>query len=123
MYLKGVLPGGRFFICRPRLIFAFVFKQKNNMIRDRFIYKAKHRFRVDLFGEFDIENLDLRHIFARSKIDRLGRDLVTPVYDFYWFAQGGLVQAFIVFPLMLLITYGLSVLLWKLNKIGIDNNK
>ncbi len=38
-------------------------------------------------------------------------------YDWYWFVQGGLWQIFIVMPLMIGVTYVISLLLWKFNKI------
>ena len=41
---------------------------------------------------------------------------VSPVYDWYWFVQGGVKTAFIVAPLMLAITYIISYALFKLNK-------
>lgn len=41
---------------------------------------------------------------------------VSPEYDWYWFAQGGLWQIIIVVPLIFGITYIISLLLWKLNR-------
>ena len=41
---------------------------------------------------------------------------VSPIYDWYWFVQGGLWQIIIVMPMMLAITYIISFVLWRLNK-------
>ncbi|MBR2248389.1 MAG: hypothetical protein IJ880_15425 [Bacilli bacterium] len=41
---------------------------------------------------------------------------VSPEYDWYFFMQGGIWTAFIVVPLMLLITYLINLFLWKTNK-------
>lgn len=41
---------------------------------------------------------------------------VSPDYDWYWFVQNGLWTSIIVLPLMLIITYIISILLWKINK-------
>ena len=41
---------------------------------------------------------------------------VSTIYDWYWFAQGGIWQMFIVPPFMLLVTYLISVALWRINK-------
>ena len=41
---------------------------------------------------------------------------VSPVYDWYWFVQNGVWTAIIVVPLMLLITYIITLILWKINK-------
>ena len=37
-------------------------------------------------------------------------------YDWYCFVQNGVWTAIIVMPIMLIITYGISLALWKLNK-------
>ena len=41
---------------------------------------------------------------------------VSPVYDWYWFVQNGVWTAVIVMPIILIITYIISLLLWILNK-------
>lgn len=41
---------------------------------------------------------------------------VSPIYDWYWFAQNGVWTAVIVAPMMLAITYIISLIIWKLNK-------
>jgi hypothetical protein len=40
---------------------------------------------------------------------------VSTKYDWYWFVQGGLNQAFYVLPIMILGTYVVSILLWLCN--------
>lgn len=41
---------------------------------------------------------------------------VSPLYDWYWFVQGGLWQTFIVLPLMIGISYVISLILWYFNR-------
>ena len=41
---------------------------------------------------------------------------VSPIYDFYWFVQNGVWTAFIVVPIIFIITYLISLSLWKLNR-------
>ena len=41
---------------------------------------------------------------------------VSPVYDWYWFVQNGLKTAIIVAPMIILISYIISLILWKLNR-------
>ena len=41
---------------------------------------------------------------------------VSPIYDWYWFIQNGVWTAFIVGPLLILITYIITLILLKLNK-------
>ena len=40
----------------------------------------------------------------------------SPIYDWYWFVQNGVWFAIIVAPMILLITYIISLILWRLNK-------
>ena len=46
---------------------------------------------------------------------------VAPIYDWYWFVQGGLWMAFIVVPLILLVSWIISLFLYKLNKVVRSN--
>ncbi|MCR5146807.1 MAG: hypothetical protein K6B70_05640 [Clostridia bacterium] len=41
---------------------------------------------------------------------------VSPIYDWYWFAQAGIWQICIVVPLMMFVTYFISIVLWRVNK-------
>ncbi|MBQ6497965.1 MAG: hypothetical protein IJI58_04560 [Bacilli bacterium] len=41
---------------------------------------------------------------------------VEPIYDWYWFVQNGVWTIIIVMPIMTLLTYGISFILWKTNK-------
>lgn len=41
---------------------------------------------------------------------------VSPVYDWYWFVQNGVKTAIIVAPMIILISYIISLILWKLNR-------
>lgn len=45
---------------------------------------------------------------------------VSTLYDWYWFVQGGVWQFVIVSPLMLAVTYIISLLLWRFNKKKLD---
>lgn len=41
---------------------------------------------------------------------------VSTIYDWYWFVQNGIKYAIIVAPMIILISYIISLILWKLNK-------
>ena len=41
---------------------------------------------------------------------------VSPIYDWYWFVQNGVITALIVAPIIIIMTYIISLILWKLNK-------
>lgn len=40
---------------------------------------------------------------------------VSPIYDWYWFVQSGVSTAIIVFPMSILLSYAVSLVLWRLN--------
>ena len=42
---------------------------------------------------------------------------VSPTYDWYWFVQYGVWTSIIVVPIIFLITYIISLVLWRVNKI------
>lgn len=44
---------------------------------------------------------------------------VSTVYDWYWFVQNGIWTIVIVLPLIFAITYFISLVIWKLNRISI----
>ena len=48
---------------------------------------------------------------------------VSYVYDWYWFVQNGVWTAVIVAPLIIVITYILTLIIWRLNKLKIKNKK
>ena len=41
---------------------------------------------------------------------------VSPIYDWYWFVQNGIWMVFFVAPMILGISYLISLILWRLNK-------
>jgi hypothetical protein len=41
---------------------------------------------------------------------------VSPIYDWYWFVQGGVWQIVFVMPLMIVGTYLISLALWRINR-------
>lgn len=45
---------------------------------------------------------------------------VDPIYDWYYFVQGGLHQTFFVLPIMLIFSYIISLLLWYFNRRGYE---
>ena len=42
---------------------------------------------------------------------------VSPIYDWYWFVQNGVWTSVIIAPMILVISWIISLLIWKLNKI------
>ena len=42
---------------------------------------------------------------------------VSVIYDWYWFVQNGIWTAAIVAPMMLIATYVISIIIWRLNRV------
>ncbi len=85
-------------------IITFMFFEKTNKLnfKDTFLGLVP----MGLYAMYYLSNV-LIHI---------NHGKVSPKYDFYWFAQSGLWTIFIVIPIIFLLTYGISFVLWKVNK-------
>lgn len=74
----------------------------------------KITFKNSLYGmlpTFLYEIYYLGNVFIHSE-----NGVVSPIYDWYWFVQNGVWTSVIVAPMMLLITYAITFILWRLNK-------
>ena len=86
-------------------IVTFVFFEKTNKIR----------FKHSLFGLIPMLMYAIFYII--NVFIHVEEGIISMEYDFYGFIQQGLWTTFIVVPVMLLITYLISLGLWKFNKI------
>ena len=85
-------------------IVCFIFFEKNNQIS----------FKETFWG---IAPTALYEIFYLSNVlIHAENGKVSPIYDWYWFVQNGVWTAIIVAPMMIVISYIISLVLWKLNK-------
>ena len=87
-------------------IIAFVFFEKNNKIKLH--YNLYSLIPIVLYAIYYIINV----------LIHMENGVVPKKYDWYYFVQGGINQAFIIVPLMFIITYIISIGLWFFNKIG-----
>ncbi len=85
-------------------MFNFVVFEKSDKIKLRYV--AYGMIPTFLYGIYYIGNI-LVHMESGK---------VSPKYDWYWFVQNGVWTAVIVVPLMLGISYIISLLLWRFNK-------
>lgn len=81
----------------------FIFFEKTNKIK--FKYTFYGLMPTVLYGIFYVSNV-LIHVEDGK---------VSTIYDWYWFVQNGLWTAVIVAPMILLITYIICLVLWRLN--------
>ena len=85
-------------------IITFIFFERNNKLS--FKYSFYGIIPTLIYGLYYIINV-LIHV-ENGK--------VSPIYDWYWFVQNGIWTAIIVVPIIFLISYIISLLLWKFNK-------
>lgn len=55
-------------------------------------------------------------IYSVNVIIHIENHKVSPIYDWYWFAQNGIPATIIIALIILIISYIISLILWKLNK-------
>jgi hypothetical protein len=85
-------------------IITFVLFEKDNKLKMKdTIYGI---FPTVIYGLFYLTNI----------IIHMKNGKVSPQYDWYWFVQNGVWTAIIVMPFMLLVSYIISLILFKLNK-------
>lgn len=84
---------------------TFIFFEKTDKIK--FKYVCLGVVPMLLYGIYYVINI-FSHIVDGK---------VIPEYDWYGFAVGGVYTIFITFPIMLIVTYLISLALWKFNKI------
>ena len=86
-------------------IITFIFFEKNNKIK----------FRDTFWGL--VPTLLYAIFYLVNVIIHMQNWKVSPIYDWYWFVQNGVWTALIVAPIIIIITYGISLVLWKFNKL------
>lgn len=87
-------------------IITFIFFEKNNKMKLR--YNLYSLIPVVLYAIYYVINV----------IVHIENGVVPKKYDWYYFVQGGMNQAFIIAPLILIGTYIISVILWLLNRVN-----
>lgn len=85
-------------------IITFVFFEKTNTIS----------FKNTLFGIIPTLIYELYYLI--NILIHIENGKVSPLYDWYWFLQNGVWTAIIVAPFMLIVSYLVSIVLWKINK-------
>ena len=84
-------------------IITFIFFEKNNVIK----------FKYTLYGLLPTFLYSLYYL--TNVLVHMENNKVSPEYDWYYFAQNGIKSIVIVVPLMLIVTYGICLVLWKFN--------
>lgn len=54
--------------------------------------------------------------YVINLIIHIENNKISPIYDWYWFAQNGIIQAILTAIIIITTTYIITLILWKLNK-------
>lgn len=88
---------------------TFVFFERNNKIS----------FKYSFYGLIPIIMYGLYYLI--NVLIHMDNGIVSPVYDFYYFVQNGVWTSIIVVPVMFIISYIISLILWRFNRIKNKN--
>ena len=80
-----------------------------------FEYHKNFKFKYTIYAL--IPTLAYAVFYLANVIIHLENGKVSPIYDWYYFIQGGIWQIIVVGPLMLVITYIIGLVIWKINKV------
>lgn len=117
-YLAQIVKGGAIALIQNSNLFFHLLVPVFSIITFVFFERTdKLKFRYSFLGVSSA--IIYAMYYVTNVIIHIENGKVSPEYDFYYFVQGGMWQIFIVMPLLLGITYGISVLLWRFNKVKI----
>ena len=114
-YLSYIIEGGvRLMVMNSNLFFHLV-TPVLSMITFMFFEKTdKLSFKDTFYGLTPM--LVYAVYYVINVMAHVENGKVSPAYDWYWFVQNGAWTIIIVLPIIILITYLISLVLWKVNK-------
>lgn len=117
IYLGPVSPGGINSMLMNSNLFFHLFIPVLSIINFMFIERCnKINFKDTLLGLVPMALYSIYYV--TNVVIHIENGTVSPKYDFYWFIQDGLHLAFIVPPIIALLTYILSVITWRVNRVN-----
>lgn len=114
-YLSYIIEGGvKLMVMNSNLFFHLV-TPVLSMITFMFFEKTdKLSFKDTFYGLTPMLVYAIYYVI--NVITHVENGKVSPTYDWYWFVQNGAWTIIIVLPIIILITYLISLVLWKVNK-------
>ena len=114
-YLGPIAEGGIFSLLKNSNLFLHLIIPVLSMVNFSIFEKTnKLKFKYSFLGV--IPTMVYSIFYLTNVLAHIENGKVSPIYDWYWFVQGGIWQVYIVFPFMLIFTYIISVALWGINK-------
>ena len=80
----------------------------------KFLKTDKINFKCTFYGIVPTAIYGYYYLF--NVLIHMENGIVSPIYDWYWFVQYGVWTAIIVVPIIFLITYIISCVLWRANR-------
>ena len=120
-YLGPIAEGGIFSLLKNSNLFLHLIIPVLSMVNFSLFEKTnKLKFKYSFLGV--IPTIVYSIFYLINVLAHIENGKVSPIYDWYWFVQGGIWQVYIVFPFMLIFTYIISVALWRINRKKKNNN-
>ena len=114
-YLGSIAEGGLLSLLKNSNLFLHLIIPVLSMVNFSLFEKTnKLKFKYSFLGV--IPTMVYSIFYLINVLAHIENGKVSPIYDWYWFVQGGIWQVYIVFPFMLIFTYIISVVLWRINK-------
>ena len=114
-YLGQISPGGiKSMLQNSNLFFHLIIPVLSIINFTIFERTNKLKIKDTLYGI--IPTVIYAVIYVTNLLLHVENGTVSPIYDWYWFVQNGIKYAIIVAPMIILISYIISLVLWKLNK-------
>lgn len=114
-YLGPISPGGiPSMLKNSNLFLHLIIPVLSMLVFALYERTNKINFRYTLFGILPTVIYAIGYVI--NILVHIENGKVSPIYDWYWFVQGGLWQIVIVLPLMIFVTYIICVILWRINK-------
>ena len=114
-YLGIIVPGGVIELLKNSNLFFHLLIPVLSIITFAIFERTnKLKFKNTLFGL--IPTLVYGVFYATNVLIHMENGKIDPIYDWYWFVQGRAWQMAFVIPLMLIVTYAIAVILWRINR-------
>lgn len=114
-YLGQIVEGGVFRLLKNSNLFLHLIIPVLSMVNFCLFEKTNRlKFKYTFLGI--LPTILYAIFYLTNVLIHMENGKVSTIYDWYWFMQGGIWQMFIIPPFMLIVTYIISVGLWRINK-------
>ena len=114
-YLGPIAEGGIFSLLKNSNLFLHLIIPVLSMVNFSIFEKTnKLKFKYSFLGV--IPTMVYSIFYLTNVLAHIENGKVSPIYDWYWFVQGGVWTAVIVVPVIFILTYLISLIICRCNK-------